>query len=501
MSPRNSPLRTEPFAVALETTVRAAVFANGQKILDMQEKFGAEEGLHWNRTQSLAYAPQPIYAQEAAINPYHAVQRSEVQLQHQSYIPESQTARGIFASNRSTVEQKFQAWRPYRESYIQSVIQNIVNVINCVGGRAPGSKYERGAQRMVLSQLTNYTDEAHREMFEVHPHALMSSVFVNALLMICAVVLYNLDYRLWSLILTVAAFVVVLLEFIMCKEFLDPLFPKKISENVIGSIRPKGELKRRAVFSGHCDSGYELRFNYICGGHLFTTVVATGIVGMLVFLVLQILFWDEYKQWIAIFELVYLPLYSLLLFFTNWRAVSPGANSNLTGVFCAMAVAKFLKENGIELENTEVQIVITGSQQCGLRGAKDYVKRHIDELPTAFFCFDTLRDLSDMAIYSRDLTGMVQNDLRVCDVMRRAGRLAGLDLEYRTMLLGATDAAAIRMGGMPAATFTAMDPAPASYWRTRRDNADNVEPQAIGYGLDIAIGSLIIFDQEGFATE
>ena len=489
---------TQPFAVALETTVRAAVFANGEKILDMQEKFGAEEGLHWNRGQSLTYAPQPVYAHEAAIVPYTAVQRSDVQ---QNHTPESQQVRGIFASNHSTVEQKFQAWRPYRESYIQSVIQNIVNVVNCVGGREPGSKYERGAQRMVLSQLTNYTDEAHREMFEVSPRALMVGFLVSILLMIGAGLLYVFDFRWWSLILTLAAFDVLSLECVMYKEFLDPLLPKRISENVIGTIRPRGELKRRAIFSGHCDSGYELRFNYICGGHLFTTVLSTGLVGMIVFLVLQLVFWNEYKQWIATFQLIYIPLYALLLFFTNTSVISPGANSNLTGVFCAMAVAKFLKENGIELENTEVQIVITGSQQCGLRGAKDYVKKHIDEIPTAFFCFDTLRDLSDMAIYSRDLTGIVQNDLRVCDVMRRAGQLAGLDLEYRTMLLGATDAAAIRLGGMPAATFTAMDPAPASYWRTRRDNADNLEPRAIGYGLDIAIGSLIIFDQEGFATE
>ena len=407
----------------------------------------------------------------------------------------------IFASDQSTVEDKFAAWTGYRESYVQFVIQHIIDVISIVGPREPGSKYERAAQEMVLTELSKYTDEAHMEMFEMHPHVLMGWVVVDAFLMIVSVFLYNFNMRLWSFLLSLAAIIIFLFEFIMYKEFIDPVFPKRISENVIGTIKPRGVVKRRAVFNGHCDSNYEWWFNYLGGGHLLSAVVAIGIIGMIIFFVLQIIFWTEYRNWIAVFEVVYLPFYILLLFFTNWNVIAPGANDNLTGVFCAMAVAKFLKDNGIVLENTEVQIVITGSEECGLRGAKDYVRKHIDEIPTAFFCFDTLRDLSDMAIYSRDLTGTVQNDLRVCGIMRRAGELAGLDLEYRTLFFGASDAAAISQGGMPAATFAAMDPAPASYYHTRRDHIDNMEPKAIGYGLDVAIGSLIVFDKEGFPDE
>lgn len=45
---KSSTLYTMPFEVELETTVRAAVYANGEKILDMQETFGANEGLYWD---------------------------------------------------------------------------------------------------------------------------------------------------------------------------------------------------------------------------------------------------------------------------------------------------------------------------------------------------------------------------------------------------------------------------------------------------------------------
>lgn len=398
------------------------------------------------------------------------------------------------------VRNKFQAWKEVRQAYIQFVIQHVISIISVVGPREPGSTYERSAQEIICADLAKLTDNAHLETFDVHPHTLMGWVVVDAFLLIISVFLYNFQWRLAAFLVTLTCMIIFIFEFIMYKEFIDPLFPKRQSANVIGIIKPRGVVKRRAIFNGHCDSNYEWWFNYLGGGHVLAAAVAFGIFGMIIFFFLQIIFWKEYRNWIATFEACYVPLYMLLLFFTNWNTIAPGANDNLTGVFCAMAVAKYMKDSGITLENTEVQIVLTGSEECGLRGAKDYVKKHKDDVETAFFCFDTLRDLSDMAIYSRDLTGTVQNDLRVCSIMKRAGELGGLNLPYKTVYFGASDAAAITQGGIPAATFAAMDPTPASYYHTRRDDIDNMEPQAIGHGLDVAIGSLLIFDQEGLGN-
>ena len=406
-------------------------------------------------------------------------------------------ARSVFTAPDADVRDKFEAWKPLKQSYIQFVIQQVISIVTIVGPRPPGSPSEKEAQELILRELSKYTDEARFEGFEVHPHTLMGWVVLDAFLVIPAVFFYNFQFRLLSFILTFLGVIIFIFEFIMYKEFVDWLFPKKLSRNVIGVIKPRGPVKRRAIFNGHCDSNWEWWFNYLGGGHLLAATVAIGIIGMIIFFLLQIFFWTEFRNWIATFQVCYLPLYMLLMFFTNWNQVAPGANDNLTGVFCAMSVAKFMKDNGITLENTEVQIVLTGCEECGLRGAKDYVKRHIDHIETAFFCFDTLRDLSDMAVYSRDLTGTVQNDLRVCSIMKRAGELGGLDLEYKTVYFGASDAAAITQGGMPAATFAAMDPTPAAYYHTRNDDIDNMEPQAIGHGLDVAIGSLFIFDKEG----
>jgi hypothetical protein len=89
--------------------------------------------------------------------------------------------------------------------------------------------------------------------------------------------------------------------------------------------------------------------------------------------------------------------------------------------------------------------------------------------------------------------------MRVCSILKRAGALSGIDLDYRILFFGASDAAAVTQGGVPAGTFAAMDPTPASYYHARTDDCDNLEPKAIAHGLDVALGALFIFDKEGLS--
>ncbi|OHT13562.1 putative aminopeptidase [Tritrichomonas foetus] len=394
----------------------------------------------------------------------------------------------------------FEQYKPQQNTYINYVVQMINYVIDTVGSREPGSPDEHAGQELMLNDLKNYCDSVDFEYFQVHPKALLGWVVIDAFLLIAATFFYNMNYRLISFFCSLASVVILFFEFILYWEFVDFLFPKKTSSNVVGIRKPTGEVKRRAIFNGHTDSNYEWWYNYLGGGHCLALVVVLGLAGAVISLILQIILYKEYTTWYATLQLCFLPAYAALLFFTNWNEVVPGANDNLTGSVAAMAVAKYLADNDIRFENTEVRVVLTGCEESGLRGSKAYVKAHPpDDIETAFFAFDTLRDLSDMAIYTRDLTGTVQHDLRVCNIMKRAGQLGGLDLPFRTLFFGASDAAAQSQGGIPAGLFAAMDPTPASYYHTRRDTQDNLEPIAIGHGLDVAVGSLFIFNEEGLS--
>ena len=54
----------------------------------------------------------------------------------------------------------------------------------------------------------------------------------------------------------------------------------------------------------------------------------------------------------------------------NENRVVDGANDNLTGCYMGIAILKELHDAGITLENTEVGVILAGSEESGLRGAK-----------------------------------------------------------------------------------------------------------------------------------
>ena len=116
-----------------------------------------------------------------------------------------------------------------------------------------------------------------------------------------------------------------------------------------------------------------------------------------------------------------------------------------------MAVVKYMQHHDIRFENTEVWVVLTGSEEAGLRGAKAFCKAHKDELgdvETVFVGLDTIRDYDFMAIYSRDLTGTVKNDESACALVKEAAKQNGLDMPYKSVFFGATDAAGRKLAAV-----------------------------------------------------
>ena len=102
-----------------------------------------------------------------------------------------------------------------------------------------------------------------------------------------------------------------------------------------------------------------------------------------------------------------------------------------------------------------------------------------------------------MAIYDKDMTGMVKNDTRVAKLIQTSAKNVGYDVPIKAIELGSTDAAAASQAGIPASAFTAMDPAPARYYHTRLDTEDNLDPKSLEIGLKIALETVFTFDEQG----
>lgn len=394
-------------------------------------------------------------------------------------------------------------------------VKGITKICNKIGPRKPGSPEEHRAQQWFQKDMKNYCQETKIEEFTLHRQGFMGFIPFTVACGVASVFVNWFASPIAALILCILAFVPLIFEFLMYKQFDDFLFPKQTSHNMVAVRKPKGEVKKRFIMVGHSDSQFEWTINYLIGGlqaKLFVEIPAVvGLVIDLIFALVCIIAGKgaavmdiESARWFFILffvvSCVFVPFELAFLFFQSWTKSVPGASDNLSGCYVGMAAIKALDEAKVEFENTEVVMICSGSEEAGLRGAKAYAKAHEEELkeiPTCVVAIDTFRDLETMAVYDRDLSGTLQHHKGVKELIHDACANCGFDVKYESIYIGASDAAAFTQRGIPATGFAAMDPAPPRYYHTRLDTPENLRPEAIEAGISIMIEAACMFDKNG----
>lgn len=390
-------------------------------------------------------------------------------------------------------------------------VSGITNICKLYGPRPCGEESEKLAQEKMLEELIPFSDEVRRETFKANPDAFMSFVPIagTCTALASAVNLFASHKKpkaaLGSLALIGAGVAGMVGEFLFYKKVYDPFFPEKESGNVIAVKKAAGETKRRIILAGHSDSAPEWTYTYTFGSHGSFIVAGPAIAGLLYTGATAITALTKKKSSLtkkmALGQAAFLPAYAALYKFTNNRKFVEGAIDNLTGCYISSAVLKYLTDNNISFENTEVVAVLTGGEEAGIRGSKAFFEAHPeyqnDGVETVFISIDTIRDEEFLSIYDKDMTGMVKNDTRVCNLIKKAGEKHGKNIPIVPIPLGSTDAAAASLNGIPAAAIVAMDPAPARYYHTRFDTPDIIIPECIEKVLNITLETVFDFDENG----
>lgn len=405
------------------------------------------------------------------------------------------------------------------DSNVKYTVKEIENVIKKYGPRESASQACYDAQKHMAKELDAFSDEVHFEEFKTSPKAFLFFTKPVSLSIAIAVIIglvlgfVQNNWLIGHVLVFITTFIglfITCFEFLFYKEFLDKFCKKYTGHNLIATRKPTGDVKKRIIVSGHCDSAYEWTWIHKTGAVWFKV----GLIGSIVFSVISCIvsavmivlsFTNGNNE---ILKYAFLPMIIELLFmfplftFTNFKRVVPGANDNLTGTYSAICALRMLEEANVNLENTEVVAIVTDGEECGLRGAKAWAMAHRDEIlnsdvETVFLGVDTLTDIDDLCVYSRDMTGTVSHDKAFSKLVKDAGQDAGVHMEYSNVYFGASDAAAITKLGLKATCLAAMDPAPARYYHTRTDSYDILVPKAIKTGYEVIISSVLKFDEEG----
>lgn len=404
---------------------------------------------------------------------------------------------------------------------VDYTVKEITNVIKKYGPRESGNEACFDAEKHLKKELDQFCDETHFEEYQMAPKAflhftkLVSAAIILGFVICLALVFTNvisffIAQCVFGILVAIGLFITAM-EFLMYKRFMDPLYKKVTGHNLVATRKPRGEVKKRIVISGHIDSAYEWRHIYYLKDKGMGPLMGGTIGGAFISLIIAIVavianfvdmgafgdFMLNYSYYIHIITVLFMIT---LFLFVDFSTVSPGANDNLTGTYAAVCALRMLDMAGVEFENTEVVAMITDGEEAGLRGAKAFAKDHFDEytsqgVETAVLCVDTLTDLDYLNVYSKDMTGTVKHDEAFSKLVLDSAKEAGYDsAEFANVFFGSSDAAAFTQAGITATCLAAMDPAPADYYHNRRDSYDRLVPEVIETGYKVVLASILNFD-------
>ncbi|MGI6228649.1 MAG: M28 family peptidase, partial [Christensenellales bacterium] len=311
-----------------------------------------------------------------------------------------------------------------------------------------------------------------------------------------------------ALALLIVALIPMVSQFVLYRQVFDPLFKEATSCNVTAIKKPAGAVKRRIIFCGHADAANEWPINYYLGGKAFSFTFVVLMLGILYLTSIYIaaLAIDGIAAKMPVLGtttimglagLAFLPFFIALYFFSNKKVVVDGANDNLTACYLSIALLKYLADNGITPENTEVGVLITGSEEAGLRGAKAWAAAHKDEyrdVPTFFVAYDTIADLDCLYINNKDLNGLVPTDKDVNALLMEASDNTAAGATFNKVTVGSTDSAAFTQAGLKSACITGADHSLKPYYHTRRDSYELINKEALSKVFELSAEAIRLVD-------
>ena len=387
----------------------------------------------------------------------------------------------------------------------------IVKICEEAGPREAGSKAERKAAEIVKEEFSNFCNEVKIEEFKLAPKGFLSFTILSPLLVIIGIPFYWI-YPVVTAVLAILAMLIFYMQFLRYAQFVDFLFPKKTSVNVIGEIHPRREWKQTLMFSAHLDSAYQFNFNLY-----MPRTFNYFLIGLPILLITLILLSISYfvSSWIfAIPHTVFIyvgiglcviivPMAAMLFFFkTNWAVM--GANDNLSGMAILQGIGDTIRKNkDLIPDHTKIMLVGFGSEEAGLRGAKSFVKTNQKELqkkPFYYLNFDGVAIADDLHIIHKEKTLGVTYNPEIVNLVVKAAKNVHVHLPHRELPFGATDGSAIAQGGyLNGASIEAMDidkPEVKRWYHTINDTADVVEPEALELVRKLSIEFISLIDSK-----
>ncbi len=397
----------------------------------------------------------------------------------------------------------------FADRYRDYMYQLTDRVLTDIGPRESCREAEKRLGRLMISEFEPYCEKVEVEKFTCSPSAFLGSFPYLIAAYVVAVVVYWF-FPLVSAVLAALALAVLYLEVAVYKELVDPLFPKREGENIVGTIKPSGDVEKRVIVSAHLDSAYEfniwwwfknasvpvmalgiLTVLFLLGASIARTVAQfSGVPGPGVYRILGIV------------AAALTPVIGIFAFFHTYKVV-PGAMDDLTAITVLGGLARYLsdsrKEGGFFPAKTEVVLLALSSEEAGLRGAKRYAAAHAAEmkaLPTWGLFLDGIYDEQYLMVNRKEISMGTKMDPYLVSLAEEVAKEHGWPLNVGVLPVGATDASAFVQEGIRSLSLGCVDTAKLPpHYHTRLDTIEYVRPESLSISLQLVADMLERIDR------
>jgi len=376
-----------------------------------------------------------------------------------------------------------------KEFLMQEFIEKICNEI---GPRLGTYENEKKAGLEIKDILSKVVDTVEMEDFNCHQKGFLEFTKVAFVSMLIATLVFYW-FPIISMILAFYAFSTFLLEFLLLKEYVDFLFPKRTGTNIIAKIKPLNERKKIVIVSGHHDSAYEFplfekykeKFNilaYLVAG----LVLISGIVSLIEFLldILDLSLLGLTIIFIAIL-VASLILGGYIAFNLHSKNVILGANDNLSGVAVMLALAHHFSSH--RLKHIELWCISFSCEEC-MRGSKRFVERHKNELKNSHTINFDMVGRGNISIIRAEPAYLTKHSVELAKDFQESSKRANLELPIKVAGFGGTDAAFFSKAKLKAISILGLTSADyPDTWHELSDTPENIIEECLDKTLNVSI--------------
>ena len=340
------------------------------------------------------------------------------------------------------------------------------------------------AELVLRDQLTKDLKEFCDEVDEVSFYAKQKAYITSNLLTFIFLVATAVFAILFSLVnpyFILAALVTALLSLLAALGVFGGTSKSVEDINVFARRKASGEPGARIIFEANLDAPFKRNISRGTAA-LLKILTLLGVALYIAFCVVMLLvdngtlnfgFQDE-LEYLA-YGLPIFVIFPLILSRTVSTGSSfPGVADNLLGAYAACGAMRYMSEQDLRLESTELCVLLTSSKEAKNAGAKAFVrdfKADLDALDTTILCFDS--------IYDPDSLNAVTKGRKVSKLVDDAAANAGVMLTDHNPKYHKGNLKIYDKAGLSAAMISSLPDTPPAFYRGENDDADLLNPNAV----------------------